>query len=232
MLFKVTSELKEAEGREFFDLNPGSEAIEEFKSRTTRQMFFVCLVADRDYDSPLRTLPERVRRTKAAEIVGYPLEDGKRLDKNGRDVVAGNVESVEIAIAKYRELQYDEQKDMFEAVDAQIQEAIYIMKANKEELCTVITKRTHKTKDGNSSVEETKSLDGKMLVQMIKDSMKLGAGLAELKETREKLAAMMPKTNTVMAELTTFTSNDFTPEELNSEEESTIDMVMAKKRNE
>lgn len=230
MLFRVKSELKEATGREFFELNPGAEAIEEFNKCTSRQMFFVCLVADRDSDSPLRTLPELTRRTKAAEIAGWPLEDGKRLDKNGRNLVAGKVESVETAIAKYREMQYDENEDMLLAVDSQIQEAIYMMKANKEELCTVVEKKTHKTKEGQVTTTETKSVDGKMLVQMIKDSMKLGAGLAELKLTREKLASMLPKTNTVLSDLTTYTSNDFTEEELVETEQSTIDMVMAKKR--
>lgn len=233
MLFRVKSELKNSaiDGREFFDLNPGAEAIEEFNRCTSRQMFFVCLVADRDQDSPLRTLPELERRTKAAEIAGWPLEDGKRLDKNGRNLVAGKVESVETAIAKYRELQYDENEDMLQAVNAQIQEAIYMMKANKEELCTVVSKKTYKSKDGSpSTVEETKRVDGKMLVQMIKDSMKLGAELAELKQTREKLIAMIPKTNTVMSDLTTYTSNDFKPEELGDTEQSTVDIFMAKKR--
>lgn len=229
MLFRVMSDMATG-GKDFFVENPGAEAIEEFNRCTSRQMFFVCLVADRDPDSPLRTQPELRRRTMAAEIAGWPLEDGKRLDKNGRNLVAGKVESVEAAIAKYRELQYDENEDMLMAVDAQIQEAIYMMKANKEELCTVVTKRTNKAKDGDSSVTETTSLDGKMLIQMIKDSMKLGAGLAELKETREKLASMLPKTNTVMSDITTFTSNDFTPEELSDTEQSTIDTFMAKKR--
>lgn len=228
MLFRVKSEFKEATGREFFELNPGSEAIEEFNRCTSRQMFFVCLVADRDFDSPLRTLPEHTRRTKAAEIAGWPLEDGKRLDKNGRNLVAGKVESVEIAIAKYRELQYDEKEDMFEAVDTQIQEAIHVMRMDKEEFCTIV--KTVNTKSGDV-IKETR-FDGKMYVQMVKDAMKLGSGLAELKETKSKLEAMLPKTNTVLNDLTTYTSNDFTPEELGDTEQSTIDIVMAKRRDE
>lgn len=231
MLFRVKSEFKDATGREFFEINQGAEAIEEFNRCTSRQMFFVCLVADRDLDSPLRTLPEVTRRTKAAEIAGWPFEDGKRLDKNGRNLVAGKVESVEAAIVKYREIQYDENEDMLLAVDSQIQEAIYMMKANKEELCTIVEKKVYKGKEGGvSTTTETTRVDGKMLVQMIKDSMKLGAGLAELKLTREKLASMLPKTNTVLDDLTTYTSNDFTAEELGEIEQSTIDIVMAKKR--
>jgi len=226
VLFRVKSEFKDAIGREFFELNPGSEAIEEFNRCTSRQMFFVCLVADRDLDSPLRTLPEVTRRTKAAEIAGWPFEDGKRLDKNGRNLVAGKVESVEAAIAKYRELQYDEKEDMFEALDTQIQEAIHVMKMDKEEFCTVT--KTINTKSGDV-IKETR-FDGKMYVQMVKDAMKLGSGLAELKETKGKLEAMLPKTNTVLNDLTTYTSNDFTEEELGETEQSTIDIVMAKKR--
>lgn len=228
MLFRVKTEFKEAIDREFFELNTGAEAIDEFNRLTSRQMFFVCLVADRDQDSPLRTLPEFVRRTKAAEIAGWPLEDGKRLDKNGRNLVAGKVESVEAAITKYRELQYDEQADMFDAVDRQIQEAINVMKADKEQMC-IITKKTRQ-KNGDI-IEETK-LDGKMYVQMVKDAMKLGAGLAELKKTKEDLIALLPKPGTVIDDITTYTSNDLTAEELNDDDRSTIDKFMQKQREE
>lgn len=228
MLFKVHSLMASGE-KDFFDENPGARAIKEFNDCTSRQMFFVCLVADRDPDSPLRSLPEVKRRTKAAEVAGWPLEDGKRLDKNGRNLVAGKVESVEAAIIAYRNMQYDELKDMFDAVDTQVQEAIKVMRSDKEELCTIVKETRSKS---NGDVTKETSFDGKTYIQMVRDAMKLGTGLPELKETRDKLAAMLPKTNTVLGDLVTYTSNDFTPEELGDTEQSTIDTFMAKKREE
>lgn len=226
MLFKVNSSLKEAGEREFFDLNPGASAITEFDCLTTRQMFFVCLVADRDSDSPLRTLPETPRRTKAAIIVGYPLEDGVRLDKNGRNVVAGKVESIEIAIKKYRELQYDESEALEQALDAQVQEVIYMMTVDKEELCTILTTTTNK-KTGDVTTE--KKIDGKMMVALIRESMKLGAGLPELKEARDKIRSMRPKVDSPISDIMTYTAGDLSHEDPNTEE-STIDRVMQKSR--
>src|SRR5690606_28613191 len=119
MLFSVHSDLATGE-KDFFELNPGAKAIEEFNKCSSRQMFFVCLVADRDYDSPLRTLPERTRREKAVVIAGYPRE-GNRPDKNARNLINGKVESVEAAITKYYEIQFDEDKAMLHAINAQIQ---------------------------------------------------------------------------------------------------------------
>src|SRR5688572_18727616 len=183
MLFRVNSGLKDATGREFFELNPGAEAVAEFNKCTTRQMFFVCLVADRDSDSPLRTLPENARRTKAAEIVGYPTEDGKRLDKNGRNAVGGKVETIENAIIKYRELQYDETEDMLQAMDTQIQETLYMMKVNKEDLCTVET--TSVAKDGTKTTK--KSINGQMLIMLIKEAGKLAKELPALRAAKNEL---------------------------------------------
>lgn len=230
MLFKIHSDLKgsEIDDRKFFEMNPGSKAIEQFNKCTSRQMFFVCLVADRDPDSPLRSLPEIKRRTKAAEVAGWPMDsDGKRLDKNGRNLVNGNVQTVEDAIREYRAMQYDEQRDMLDATDTQIQEAIYMMKTPKEDFCKITEKKTNKN---TGEVIETTRIDGKLLIQMIKDAMKLGAGLAELKETKEKLVAVLPKTNTVIGDVVTYTSNDMTPDEVVDTEQSTIDIVMAKER--
>src|SRR5690606_33929230 len=97
MLFKLEDD------KDFFDLNPGAKIIPEFKDRSSNQMIFISLVADRE--SPLRTIPEDKRRVKAAEIAGYVgREKDGRYDKNHRNLVEGKVEFVEKAIVKYREL--------------------------------------------------------------------------------------------------------------------------------
>jgi len=228
MLFKINESLKDAEGREFFDLNPGAEAIPEFNSRSSRQMFFVCLVADRAPDSPLRTLPEPQRRLKAAELVGFPTEDGKRLDKNGRNVVNGKVPTVETAIAKYRELQYDPDKAELDAIDAQIQEAITMMTADKMSLCSrEIVKSNDKTKE----TTKTTYVDAEAAFKLAETAMKLGARLVELKKAKNDLMALIPKSEPIMADIITYSAHDLDPEEMSSDGAvSTIDAFMAKKR--
>lgn len=224
MLFKVTSDLKNAEGREFFELNPESQAIEEFNSRSTRQMFFVCLVAD--IGSPLRTLPEHTRRLKAAEIVGFPTEDGKRLDKNGRNAVNGKTAGIETAIAKYREIQYDPDRAALDAMDAQIQRAIRMLTEDKHELCRKEIVKT--LKDG--TIVKENFVDAEKAYKMEEIAIKVGSRIPELKEAKAKLEAMIPQAGgEILPDITTYTANDFDEEDINTEQ-STIDTFMAKKR--
>lgn len=211
MLFKVHY------AKDFHELNPEASAIEEFAGLTSRQMMAVALIAD--YTSPFRTLPEKERRDKAARAAGYNLEkDGKRLDINGRNVVDRKVPTVEKAIEKYREIQYDQQKDMLEAVDAQIQEAIEMMKMDKRE---VLKKRLH-GKDGQMTDEFYSPYE------LTEKSMKLGKLLPELKKTKAEILETIQKDNEVVLGTTTM---DDVQEVLNDSEQplSTLDMMMAKR---
>lgn len=101
MLFKVE------QGKDVFDLNPQLKAVEEFSRLTDRQMVYVILATD--YRSPFRKLSLEEKKTQAATTAGYKYEkDGKRLDMNARNLIAGKVGAVEAAIKRYRELQRDE----------------------------------------------------------------------------------------------------------------------------
>jgi hypothetical protein len=102
MLFKLER------GKDPFELNPELKALEAFSSLTPRQMSYVILVAD--YKTPFRKLSLEDKKYHAAIESGYKLEkDGKRLDMNARNLVAGKVGAVEAAIRYYREsLQKDE----------------------------------------------------------------------------------------------------------------------------
>lgn len=101
MLFKLEA------NKAVFDLNPELKAIEEFARLTDRQMQYVVLSCD--YKSPFRKLAPEDRKFQAAVTAGYKLEkEGKRLDMNGRNLVAGKVGNVEAAVKKYKELQRDE----------------------------------------------------------------------------------------------------------------------------
>ncbi len=119
-------------GEDIFDLNPGLRAVPVFKDMTDMQMKFVCFVCDPSFDNPVRTLIGRIRRERSAELAGYKLESSqKRLEKNGRDVVAGNVPSLENAIAEFKRLHYDEKTDTYETLSNQIGEIQDFMKSRK-----------------------------------------------------------------------------------------------------
>lgn len=101
MLFKINA------NTDVFKDNPELQSVLEFERCTDKQFRYVALLTD--YKSPFRKLGIEDKKYQAAVTAGYKLEkDGKRLDMNGRNLVAGKVGNVEAAIKKYRELQKDE----------------------------------------------------------------------------------------------------------------------------
>ncbi len=201
-------------GEDPFELNPGLLAIEEFKNLTPTQMFFVCLIADQEWDNPLKTMPERQRRERAAMIVGYPMEPGgKRFDKNGRNMINGKVETVEKAIEVYRKNHFDEDEANLAAVDHQIQEARELMMLDK-------------TKEAAG--------DAKLKYDLAEKAIKLGQGITKLIENRAEIKAMIQAKKPVKLEITTHTAADLMDDndEMEGDEEmSTIDRVMSKQGN-
>jgi hypothetical protein len=116
MLYRLKS------NEDVFDLNPELYAIPEFQNLRDRQMKLVILFAD--LKSPLKSLPSRLRRLQAWKAVGGPTEEyegGSRPDKNGRNWISGQVASVEKAIAKYLEIQFDEGLDKLNTMRELIQ---------------------------------------------------------------------------------------------------------------
>lgn len=210
MLFKVHY------AKDFHELNPEASAVEEFARLTSRQMMAVALIAD--YQSPFRTLPEKHRRYESAKAAGYPMEkEGKRLDSNGRSLVDRRTPNVEVAIGKYREIQYNEQQAMLEALDAQIQEAMDIMKMDKSE---VLKKRYKK---GDLVTEEFYTP-----IELAKTAMMLGKGLPELKKAKMDILALEHKDIEVV--LDTPTSDELTEALSDSDISlSTIDLIMSEK---
>jgi hypothetical protein len=215
MLFKVSHD------KDIFELNPEMQAIVEFAKLTPRQMQAVALIAD--YNSPFRSLPEKARREKACETAGYKSEVTGRLDRNGRAVVLGEVASMERAIKKYREIQYDERKAMLEAVDAQIQEALSLMTMDKREACKV--KKTISRKDGSSTTEEY--IDSVEAMKLAEAAVKLGSRLKDLKETKDALMSDISK-NETKVDTITYTSADIDINDPNSTDKSVLDLFMEK----
>ncbi len=225
MLYKINSE------QDIFELNPGLRAIKEYNALTPRQMLFVCLVSDVDFDNPLRSLPEMERREKAAKVAGYPTDtDGKRLDKNGRNLVHGKVESVEAAIAEYRNLQFDEDKANLQAIENQIEEIRWMMNLKKEDAAKITkTKKNKETKEE----ETTTYVDYDLAFNLAEKSAKLGASLAKLVETKKELKAKVQAKEPIKFEVSTYTAGDIAQQYQEEETDSslsTIDQFMATRK--
>lgn len=200
MLFKVKANC------DFFELNPEASAIDEFVKCTSRQMDAVALYAD--YESPFKTKPDRDRRELAAKTAGYPLEsDGKRLDKNGRSFVDGGVASMEKAIVKYRDIQYDENKSILEAYDKLIQKAIFLM--------------TYTPKD--TDLEK----NPKLILDIAEKAAKLANALPSIKEAKMKIQDMLNMSRDNAPEIKTNTALDL-PDDDSGDTLSTIDKIMSK----
>lgn len=205
MLFRLKS------GADPFELNPGAKAVAEFAELTDKQFFFVCLVADVDLDNPLNPLGGKDRRTKAASIAGYGME-GNRPDKNARNLISGNVKSVEKAIAKHIELQPDRDKRALMAVRRQIEETQEFLEKDKE-----------KSALG----------DAKLHAHLLKEASKLSQELPELLKVEKELVKSIKSKDTVNLGVETFTAADITEQdqkEMDDSDEpmSTIDIYMSK----
>lgn len=208
MLFRITDD------ECVFDINPEIKAIPEFAKlddpavnsvspdARDRRMRFVILYADKK--SPLRTLPDKQRREQAARIAGYHLEEGKRLDKRGRDIVAGNYVTVEAAIKKYREIQFDEDEDILETKRTLIQK-------NKEYIRSINNEKDPNRKDYGRDLKIANEIASK-LPDLVKS----------LKELEEAMKANEPKTEIKGIEKYT----NLEEEEDDSTQMSFIDRVM------
>lgn len=193
-------------GQNIFDLNPGLLAVPNFKDLTDMQMKYVCFVCDPSNDNPVRTLQGKTKREKAALLSGYKMEtDGKRLAKNARDIVDGNVKSIENAISTFKELHYDKNLDAYETVSALITRNIEFIKESKED----------------------KKDDGKKLEK----ANKLLKELPALIESRQKVEALLNVEINYKPDVgATYTTNDL-PEESESDEPlSTLDKFMMSKQ--
>lgn len=206
MLYKIK------EGVNTFDENDGLHAIPEFAKlddpivnknfpeARDRRIKFVILYSDRH--SPLRTLPDKQRREKAAQISGYKME-GNRLDRNGRAVVNGEVEAVETAILKYLELQFDENQDSLDSTNK-------LIRTNREFINHV----------NNRKDEEKKN---RQYGKDLELANKLAKQLPELIEAKQKLESVLQVVIGNKPEITTFSSADLPDQVEGSSELSIID---------
>lgn len=97
--------------------------IQEFQNLTDRQAEFVALISDWESPVPKQLNPQE-RRKLAAMQSGWKTRQDRHLmlDTRGLDIVQGKVESVEIAIKRYQELQLETNDDykMLKVLDGRI----------------------------------------------------------------------------------------------------------------
>lgn len=127
-------------GEDVFELNPELKAIEEFARLTDRQMKYVILTTD--YLTPFRKLAPDERKHHAALQAGYRLEtDGKRLDMNARNVLAGKDGKIEAAIQYYSKHQKDEDRETYMSICfliSQVRDANNIPNKTLADLKTIV----------------------------------------------------------------------------------------------
>ena len=154
MLFKLEKDVPVLES------NPQFKLFEEFTSCTDRQLRYIALYCD--YDTPLRNLPLKERREYAADMAGYRREKDGRLDKNARQETGGGKETVVNAIKKYQSLQYDQEKELLQALSIQIDQVIELMKKidKKEDDWDLINKLSPKLPQMISQKKELEVLVG------------------------------------------------------------------------
>ncbi len=126
MLFKITD-------KPLYEENPSLNAVPEFREKSERMLRYVFLVYD--FDSPYRKIPLEKRKEKCVILAGYKYEsDGKRLDKNARDIISGNNVTVNTIINAFMGLQDNTEKAMLAALDEQLYEWIELMKKKNKSI--------------------------------------------------------------------------------------------------
>lgn len=125
VLFKVTD-------KPFFQDNPEAKAIGVFKSIGETPMKFICLVYG--HKTPLKNLAVGERKIEALKECGFPPTPKGRPLKIVTDLMENRTNEVIDAIKRFNQLQYDEDRDTYEAYCEQIQDfKNFLRKPDKDE---------------------------------------------------------------------------------------------------
>jgi hypothetical protein len=197
-------------GHDVFQDNPGLLAVEQYARLTDKQMKFVLILCDPSKDNPVKTLSGRDRRERSAVLAGYPLEsDGKRLAKNGRELVYGKIKNVEEAIEEFQRNNYNQIHHSKEALKKQIVEIREFLKDDKR-IPLVHKGKVVLDKEG----KEVYVTDQKGL----KLAVELGVKLPELEDALKKLEEDNPEDTKFEGAFTT--SHDIPEEQIEEVGES------------
>lgn len=116
MLFKITPI------DDPFDLNPELKSIPEFVAISGKKFKYVAFLVD--YKSPYRQHTNIHEKKRLALLeAGYVVQGThqKTLEPRAREIMNGEDPDVEKAIIKYKELQYDEDKELIQLYQTQIE---------------------------------------------------------------------------------------------------------------
>jgi hypothetical protein len=100
--------------------NPELASIPEFADLADKKLRYVIFLTD--YQSPLRNFPEPEKKRLAAIQAGFAPQDThqKTLQPKVREMINGSHEDVNKAIAKYKELQYNEDRELMKTLQKQM----------------------------------------------------------------------------------------------------------------
>jgi hypothetical protein len=132
MLYKIEN------GKTVFESNPGLDSNEVFAKCSDRELRYVFLLYD--VESPYINMRFKDRQHKAASEAGYKKEkDGKRFDRNAREVLKGSRIVVRRAIAEFKLIQQSSNTNysILETVKTQIERNLNFIENVDEEKMTV-----------------------------------------------------------------------------------------------
>ena len=161
MLFKVTK-------RPVREDNPELLAVQEFEPLQDRELKWVFLVYD--FKTVYRQLSLPDRKEQAAEQVGYKRESVKRMDKSARNIIIPSLQEKNLphiapAIAAFKAMQRDLDREAMEAYDINLEHYIKKLKQPKDNekdwaLITKIVPQYEKLLIGRKRIKEQLDLRG------------------------------------------------------------------------
>jgi hypothetical protein len=107
MLFKVTS-------KKLYEDNPEILGIAEFDKVDDRLLKWIFFVYD--YESPYRKIPFDQRKDLVADKYLFSETKGTKFDKLCKEALVGKYPPVQKAIAAFKEMQYDDDRETLESI--------------------------------------------------------------------------------------------------------------------
>jgi hypothetical protein len=123
MLYKVTNS-------SLFKDNPELSTIKEFASIPDKILKWVFLVYD--YEGPYRKLPLKERREFAAKKHLFTESGRTKMDKYVKEMLETGIPEVNHAIATFKEIQYDEDRETLNALDEAIRDLRSVLRRPAE----------------------------------------------------------------------------------------------------
>ena len=106
--------------KKFFEDNPEAKVFPEFQNLTDEQMKYIALMYS--YRSPIKNMEFEKKQKEAIRLAKFVPTPTGRPSKWESDVVEVRADYIKIAMAKFKELQFDEDKEDFDAYCEQLED--------------------------------------------------------------------------------------------------------------